>query len=172
MPLAKEAPQPVSIPTTAPASPTTQVTNVTGYEGIPFEVYRFFNIAPATLKSDDMKQIKEIYKWAESDGIGDSMVKLRNLEMKIGAPHIGETRYTKIYNWVRVSNIVNSLEKEREEQVSKIMKKRETEIKRIKQENEKKLAEIEKQRQVEALAIKKSREPELRQFKKLRQAYE
>jgi len=171
MPLAKSVPQPTP-PPQPPQPQAPAVTNVTGFEGIPFEVYRFFNVAPSNLESNDFKQIKEVYKWAESEGLGDSLYKLRTLEMKVGAPSVGETRYTKLYNWVRVSNIVSNLEREREEQVNKVMKKRELEIKRIKQEQAQRLAEIEKKKKAEETAIKKSREAELRQFKKLRQAYE
>lgn len=174
MPLAKSAPQPETPQQTPQVSPLPEMSNVQGFEGIPFEVYRFFNVSPSTTKSDDIKQIKEIYRWSanESAGIGDAMYKLHTLEGKLGSPSFGETRHTKMYNWIRVSNIVGELEKDREQQINRITKKREAEIKLIKQEQAKKLAEIEKKRKQEATLIKKSREAELKQFKKLRQAYE
>jgi len=178
MPLAKSAPTPATAPSVQPSTqqpaPTQAISHIEGFEGIPFEVYRFFNVSPSVAKSDDIRQIKEVYRWSakEEGGIGDTMVKLRNLEMKLGSPGIGETRYSKMYNWIRVSNIVSELETEREKQIERIMKKREIEIKLIKQEKEKKLAELERKKKAEATLIRKSREAELRQFKRLRQAYE
>ena len=175
-PLAKSAPQPVTqVPaqTTQQAQPVSNIVNIEGFEGIPFEVYRFFNITPSSTEANDIKQIKEVYKWSAKDstGIGDIMSKMRNLEMKLGSPGVGETRYNKMYNYIRVSNIVDSLHREREQQIERINKKREAEARLIKKEHQKKLAAIEKKRKQETSAFKKSREAEEKQFKKLRDAY-
>lgn len=172
MPLARTAEQ--TTPTPAPqhsAPPSGSV--VSGFESVPFEVYRFFNANPSQIQTDDIKQIKTVYKWSleGSNGLGDAVNKIRNLEVKLGQPAVGESRYTKLYNYIRVSDLVRDLENERDRQVNRILKIRQEQADTIKREQAKKLSEIEKQAKAETNALKKSRESELRQFRKLRQAY-
>lgn len=177
MPLAQSAqtntpapnvPSRIDVPT-----PTNYEANPS-FDGVPFEVYRYFNISPAEAKRDDMRQIKEIFSWANKDKshISDSLFSLRQLENKLGAPNIGETRYSKLYNWVRVSSIVSELESDRERQIQRISQRRQEEAKRVRAEKDRALKEIERKQKAEEVAIRKSRENELKQFKRLRQAYE
>jgi len=173
MPLAKSSEQTVSQPTTEHAQGSTSNVNNFGFDGVPFEVYRYFNISPTEAKREDLRQVREVYDWANKDSkhYTESIYKLRQLETKLGQPYTGESRYSKMYNWVRVSKMVNSLEAERNRQANRIAQKRQEEIKRIKAEKDRQIAEIEKKRKTEEQAAKKAKENELRQFKRLQQAY-
>ena len=175
MPLAKSAPEPaaniparIDIPTPNNYDPNP------GFDGVPFEVYRYFNVSPSEAKREEIKQIKDVFSWANKDKthISDSLFSLRQLENKLGSPSIGETRYSKIWNWVRVSNIVDDLQTERDRQVSRITQRRQEEAKRIREQKDRELRELERKRKSEESAIRKARENELKQFKRLRQAYE
>lgn len=123
---------------------------------VPFETYRYFGVNPGTVDKDDLKQIKDVYDWAnkDSNGMGDSIYKLRQLETKLGQPPIGETRYSKMWNYVRMSKMVSTLEADREKQIKKVTLARSEEIKKVKAEEAKKVAELEKRRKEEESAIR------------------
>jgi len=92
-------------------------------EGVHLEVYRFFNINP--IESGNIDQLKLVNNWAtqNSKGIADSVKKIRQLEMKLGAPKLGETRVSKLYNWLRLNDSVNSLQTEFKQQLTSVQDK-------------------------------------------------
>jgi hypothetical protein len=175
MPLAQSTPSNVAteIPTSSRTTDNPSSGNLDMGQ-VPYETYRYFGVNPGTVDKGDLKQIKDVYDWANKDSahMGESMHKLRQLENKLGQPPIGETRYSKMWNWVRVSKMVSTLEQDREAQIKKVTQARETEIKRVRAEKEKQIAELESRRKSEETAIRKARQKELNQFKRLRQAYE
>jgi hypothetical protein len=140
---------------------------------VPYETFRYFGVNPGTVDKGDLKQIKDVFDWANKDshGLGDSLYKIRQLETKLGQPPLGETRYSKMWNYVRMSQMVSHFETEREKQIKKVTQARQQEINRVKSEAAKKANELEKIRKAEEASIRKSRESELKQLKRLRQAY-
>lgn len=174
MPLAQSTPSKVAevTPMNSKATDTANSGSL-GMGQVPFETYRFFGVNPGTADQKDLNQIKDVYDWAskDSNGLGDSLYKLRQLEIKLGQPPLGETRYSKMWNYVRISKMVNNIETDRDTQIKKVHQARQEEIKRVKAKEAEKVARIEQRRKAEELAIRKSREKELNQIRKLRQVY-
>ena len=174
MPLAKTSePTIESIPTPSRMTDNPSTGNLDMGQ-VPFETYRYFGVEPSKADRTDLKQIKDVYDWANNGSahMGESMYKLRQLENKLGQPPLGETRFSKMWNWVRVSKMVSTLEQDRETQIKKVTQARETEIKRVRAEKEKQITKLEARRKAEEASIRRSRQKELNQFKRLRQAYE
>ena len=120
MPLLKSVPnttpEPITPKDSSPPPATVTSPKDIGWEGVPLEIYRFFNLPIPTADSKDIGQIKTIYKWAsnETESTGDAMLKIRELERKLGTPAIGETRFTKLWNWIAIDLHCKELEKRKE----------------------------------------------------------
>lgn len=94
--------QPTQVKQTKDTPPLTHDTEI-----VHDEIYKFFNIA--SYDNFDKGHLTTISRWAaDSRGIGEGLKKLMSLEMKLGAPHFGETRMSKLYNWIRLSDNINS----------------------------------------------------------------
>ncbi len=156
MPLAKSAPQTTT--ETPPKTTTKEPVSIFSTEEKPhMEFYRYFNLNP--IEVDDA-QLNKVYKWAnqESKSISDALRKTRSLESKLGVPKLGETRLTKLYNWIRISEQINDLRGSMKNEIGSITQKSKSEISRIKQgqlsELEKLNAQIEEKRNSLNKAIK------------------
>ena len=103
-----------SAPANVVATSTPDAVSRTEVQAHP-EVYRFFN----SQKDGGDTHIHEISKWAfsDSDNVGDALNKIRKLELKLGAPSIGETRISKISNWIRIDNSINGKRKEMDDEL-------------------------------------------------------
>jgi hypothetical protein len=174
MPLAKSAPsnEPISLETPSRVTDTPSTGNL-GMGQVPFETYRFFGVNPGTIGETDIKQIKDVYDWANKDSkdMGETFLKIRQLENKMGQPSIGETRYSKMWNYVRVSKVYSGIKGDRENEIRKVREAREAEIKKIQTSKDKKISELERKKNLEIQRIKDSRSAELSKIKKLQQAY-
>ena len=66
---------------------------------------------------EDLGKIKEIYEWAGEDledkSLGNLLMKLRDLDVKLGATPIGERRWKRIWNYVHLDKRVKDMEKQR-----------------------------------------------------------
>ena len=89
-------------------------------EGVHLEIYRFFNINPVT--DGGNQQLKDINDWAfRNEGkLHKAIRKIRNLEIKLGQPSSGETRLSKLHNWIRMTDMASGLTKKRDEEINKI----------------------------------------------------
>ena len=85
---------------------------ITSMPEVPIDIYRFFG-ADFNLPTEDVVKLEEISTWAlgKEDSIGDALIKLRNLEVKLGMPRGNETRYDKIFNWVKMQKAVEEIQK-------------------------------------------------------------
>ena len=115
--LAKTAEQAQPVPETIHPEEKPQVTSAS-WEGIPIEIYRYFDIDIGKVSQDEIKQFQDIYKWAklenESATLGDILLKIRDLEHTLGATNFGETRHGKIWNWAKLTLVINEMNKRRE----------------------------------------------------------
>jgi len=68
------------------------------------EIYRYFNTNPVSAENE----IKEISEWANmgSKTLLETIRKIKNLEIKLGQPNGGETRISKMANWVRMDRVI------------------------------------------------------------------
>ena len=82
-------------------------------QAIPVDVFRFFGQDLSCDDADTINQMKVISEWAFNgeETTGDAMVKLRNLEMKLGTPQGNESRENKLYNWVQIQKNIIDLQK-------------------------------------------------------------
>jgi len=85
------------------------------------EIYRYFNTNPVSAESE----IKEISKWAnvDSKNLVDTMRKIKNLESKLGQPNLGETRISKMANWVRMDRVVKDTNMSFRQEINSIKNK-------------------------------------------------
>ena len=88
------------------------------YDGVPIDIIRFFNADMNNLERKEKDELALIAKWAFKDveTLGDGLMKLRNLEIKLGRP-LGDpesSRRMKIYNWVRIQQHIEDLSKRQE----------------------------------------------------------
>lgn len=91
------------------AQPTTPL-----FDGVPFEIYKYFELSPEIIASKDTDKLRTIYEWAadSTQSMGDVMEKISVLERKLGQ-YYGERRYDKIWNWIKLTRNIESLEKQR-----------------------------------------------------------
>jgi hypothetical protein len=140
-----------------------------------YEVFRFFSVDPFANKDPYVfKQINEISNWAKdgSKDMGDALWKIRKMENKLGIPANGETRYTKMYNYIKMAKITQSLEKERNMQLEIAKAQRQSQIDKIRREKEQELKELEKQRNKELKQLNRQHSNILKPLYKIRSAFE
>ena len=154
------------------------------------EFYRFFNVNP--VGDDQSSLLKTISKWAlgeEDKSVGNALRKIRSLETKLGVPNAGETRLSKIYNYIRISSQVSSIKDELRQSVKEAQTKHSEVINKLRETHKEKLnkitedlkrAESDYRRAVKAHRlqasnytnnIKKRFENQIAELKKMRSAY-
>lgn len=100
----------------SPQHITTQGLTTHEYDGIPIDVYRFFGEKLGELGSREKDKLVAVSSWAfkDSETVGDGLLKLRNLEMKLGSPSVGEKRYDRLFNWVKMQRNIEDMQKRQE----------------------------------------------------------
>ena len=104
------------------------------------EVYSYFNIKA----SDANPGLDKVVSWAKEEAKSPSEVlnKINNLEIKLGQPSAGETRLSKLSNWVRMTQSIKDVDITYRDQMENIKgshKKSLTDIAKNKGEELKKL---------------------------------
>jgi len=66
---------------------------------VPQSVISYFGVSQGAV---DMDMMKDISDWAyeNTERASDALRKIKNLEMKLGTPSIGETRYNRMHRWI------------------------------------------------------------------------
>lgn len=145
------------------------------HENISYDVFRFFSVDPFANKDPYVaKQIGEISNWAKEDtkDVGDALWKIRKMETKLGIPANGETRYTKMYNYIKMAKITQSLEKERNMQLERAKAQRQAQIDKVRKDKERELKELEAQRKKELKQLDRQHSNILKPLYKIRSAFE
>lgn len=75
-------------------------------------LHSFFNIVNPTNKETEM--LLAIQDYFKGDSDVDTIVGLRNLENRLGSPKLGETRMSRIFQYIKAQNSVNEAEKLRD----------------------------------------------------------
>ena len=83
------------------------------YKDVPKPVYKFFKANIGTIKSQEIKKLQKISKWAFDDDtdLEEGIKKIRELEIKLGSPSKGETRWDRMYNFVQIAKDIQELKK-------------------------------------------------------------
>jgi len=102
--------------TVAPVHTTTQAVTTHQWDDIPVDIYRFFGEQLGNLEGREKDKVKSVSDWAfqGTETVGDAMIKLRNLEMKLGSPSGNEKRYDRLYNWVKMDRQIQDMRKRQE----------------------------------------------------------
>jgi hypothetical protein len=106
--------KPYVVPAPVHKEPTSISTTI--YDNIPVDVYRFFGAQLGELSDKDMDKLSLIsdYAFKDSETVGDGLLKLRNLEMKLGSPSLGEKRYDRLFNWIKMQKQIDDMKKRQE----------------------------------------------------------
>lgn len=85
------------------------------FEGMPLEMIRYFDIDVRQIDNRIRKQIMDIYTFScqEGDSIGDILLKVRAVEKRLGVSSLNETRYGRIWNWLKINRNIEELHKQR-----------------------------------------------------------
>ena len=83
---------------------------------VPVDIYRQFGLDIGTAQGKEFDKLKDISKWAfdNENTVGDNLMRLKQLQVKLGAPRIGEQSYDKVYNWVKIQGQITDLMKRQE----------------------------------------------------------
>lgn len=105
-----------SKPIQPPVHQTTQGVSSSFWDGIPVDVYRFFGEQIGNLDGKEKDKLKFLSDWAfdGTETVGDGLIKIRNLEMKLGSPSAGEKRYDRLFNWVKMQKHIEDIQKRQE----------------------------------------------------------
>jgi hypothetical protein len=121
--MAKGAPAPANQEPVVIESPEPGIGQSYHHMGVPVDFYRFFDVAMEKVDEDGVNKLKDIYEWAgnkvEEKTMGNIMDKIGEVSRKLGSPHIGERRYEKVWEWIKISKNIEDLEKRREAQERK-----------------------------------------------------
>lgn len=84
------------------------------YKGVPLTLVEYFDVDIRAMSDKTVKQINEIYEFLPDGNMGDKLVELRKVERKLGQPTLSETRYGRIWNYLKISRNIGNLKKQRE----------------------------------------------------------
>jgi len=112
MPLVKSAVQEVSQPIPSVQPPDTISRLDIG--GVPVDLFRTFDLQ-LELPEKDMEKLKDIYEWSkiglDEPTIGNSLIKIRNLELRLGSSSMGKEKINKLWNWIRMDMNIKEIRK-------------------------------------------------------------
>lgn len=87
------------------------------YEGMPLDLVRHFAVDVKQMTEGDKKQINDIYNWVKGSLAeqtpGNVMLAIRQISNRLGSPQLGETRFGKMWNYLRIQQSIDDLSKQR-----------------------------------------------------------
>ena len=85
------------------------------YEGVPLELMHYFNVEMRNISEGALKHLGEIYNLMDGKNkqMGDLITEIRKVENKLGQPSNTETRYGRVWHYLKLTNRINDLEKQR-----------------------------------------------------------
>lgn len=107
------------------------------------EIYKFFNLDPLSPQKD-LAQLRYIndHTSSRSQNISDALKQIKRLEIKLGVPKVGETRISKLYNYLRLTDDIASLENTMKDKLADINIKTKHEIDQIKVPYQEKISKL------------------------------
>ena len=94
-------------------SPITRESPPLIFDGVPLDLMDYFQIDFKNSDSDSKNKLREIYSILKDDypDITNLLSKLSDIDRKLGAHGYQETRYGKIWNYLKVTEKIKGLEK-------------------------------------------------------------
>lgn len=115
--LAKSAPrphvvqEPISVTKTEDLPVPSQV-----WDGLPMSMYKYFNcdfFDAGESHKDDMKVLLDYANYRGASMDGDVLQKLEELQIRLGQPHVGETRLRQLSTWARMDRNIRDMQKQK-----------------------------------------------------------
>ena len=115
---------------------------VQSHAPINMEFFRYFNLNPAMDSGND--NLKYIAEWSinNSKDLGHALKNIKNTEIKLGAPSSGETRISKLYNYLRMTNRLTDKKMEMDNELASITGKRKAMVAELKEMYDGKIGKI------------------------------
>lgn len=112
---AQQVVRPARPPSNIAAAPVSTQSITPSINGVPISLIDYFNIDIRTLESRDNNQLSEVYKLLKNDSEtdGDVLLKIGEIERKLGSPTYNETRYGRIWSYLRINSRINEMEKQK-----------------------------------------------------------
>ena len=76
-------------------------------------VMSYFGASQGAVDADMMKDISD-WAFSGTERPSDALRKIKNLEMKLGTPAIGETRYNRMHRWIVIQRQREELKKQQD----------------------------------------------------------
>lgn len=101
-------------PSNASAPPVATQAIAPMVDGVPIDFIDYFNIDMRNMDARTRQQLSDIYEIIGNDGsMGDVMTKMAEITRKVGSPSLGETRHSKIWQYLKVQSRITELEKQK-----------------------------------------------------------
>ena len=85
------------------------------WNDVPIDIWRFYGIYPEEASAEQSKRLKEINDIVgdslEENTIGNVMHYLNNLDLKLGATPIGESRVDRVWSYLKLGNNIKEMVK-------------------------------------------------------------
>lgn len=83
--------------------------------GVPVDIINYFNIDIRNVDNRENSQLSEIYKLLKNDSKTDSdvILEISTIERKLGSPAYNESRYGKIWSYLKINSRIEDMEKQK-----------------------------------------------------------
>jgi len=97
-----------------PNAEATEALNVnTPLDSVHQSVMSYFGASQGAVDADMMKHISD-WAFENTERPSDALRKIKNLELKLGQPAVGETRYNRLHRWIVIQNQRVELKKQQD----------------------------------------------------------
>lgn len=79
---------------------------------VPVQLQSFFHISSPS--AEEAKQLEEVWDFFDGKSEVERLYQVKQLENRLGAPNIGETRFSKVYEYVKLTRQIKDMEKLRD----------------------------------------------------------
>lgn len=83
-----------------------------------FELYPYLSIDGVNVSREDANKVKTIYEYVKAksqNGLKSEILQtIRDLEIRLRTPKLGETRLDNLYRYIRIANMRREIDKEME----------------------------------------------------------
>lgn len=79
---------------------------------VPVQLQSYFHISSPS--PEEQEQIKTVWDFFDGKDEVERLYQVKQLENRLGQPNIGETRFSKVYEYVKLTNQIKQIEKLRD----------------------------------------------------------
>jgi hypothetical protein len=117
--LAKTAP-----PTTVTPPPIQEVPHLGGfssteYNGVPIDIFSYFDTDLSGVEPQIVDRMRDIHSFFRKETMGDTLLGIRDAELRLGYARQGESRISRLWNFIKIRECMNDLAKQQEALLSR-----------------------------------------------------